>query len=116
MRGLPPPTDFNEGLRLLFSLAAISFAICCGIGLCVLVGVLIWGGWPKEFYGQILTTLGYIALGALALLGITQVGQLVGGPVGRFKGGIGKDGANFEAENTSSPAAPTVTTTTEVKP
>jgi hypothetical protein len=103
---LPPPTTFSEGMRFIFSIAAIAFAVCCGLGLVGLCGVLIWGNWPKEFYGQILTILGAIAIGALILLGITQVGQLVGGPVGRFKGGVSKTGLDFEASGSDAPIAP----------
>jgi len=95
---LPPPTTFSEGLRLLFAVAAIGFGVAVGLGMVVLVSVLVWGGWPAEYYGQILSILGWIAVGALGLLTVTQVGQLLGGPVGRFKGGISlKDGVNFDA-------------------
>ena len=58
MNKLPPPTTFSEGMRFIFSLAAIAFAIACGLGLVALVAVLVWGGWPATLYPKILTILG----------------------------------------------------------
>ena len=40
--------------------------------------------------------LGVVSIGALVLIGITQVGILLGGPVGRFKGKVGKDGIDLD--------------------
>ena len=51
----------------------------------------------------------------VALVGAAIYGALaVGGPVGRFKAGAGRDGATFELEDHDDPP-PIVTTTTEVK-
>ena len=105
MNKLPPPTTFSEGMRFIFSIAAIAFAVCCGLGLVALVAVFVWGGWPPSLYEKIIGILGWIAIGALLLLGITQIGQLVGGPVGRFKGGVSKAGLDFEASNSDAPIA-----------
>jgi hypothetical protein len=110
---LPPPTTFSEGMRLVFSIAAMAFAICCGLGLVALCSILIWGNWPAQYYGQILSILGFVAIGALVLLGITQAGQLLGGPVGRFKAdaeiagnkvGIEGSGANVPADTVAAAA------------
>jgi len=99
MQKLPPPTNFTEGLRLVFSLAAMLAGLAFGLGLIALVIVLVWGGWPENLFGQIIEILGAVAIGSVILIGITQVGMLLGGPVGRIKGSAGKGGVTLEAEN-----------------
>jgi hypothetical protein len=105
MSRLPPPTTFAEGMRLLFAIAALVAGIAFGVGLTVLVALLVWGGWPATLYPKILDILGYVAIGALALIGITQVGILLGGPVGRFKAAVGKEGATVEGDSASATIA-----------
>lgn len=106
LSGLPPPTTFAEGMRLLFALAALVAGISFGIGAIALVSVLVWGGWPPALYGQIVSILGIVAIGALALIGITQIGILLGGPVGRFKVSVDKTGVSGEASGTGEPMVP----------
>lgn len=114
MFSLPPPSTFAEGMRLLFALAAIVFGVAVGLGLVALTSVLIWGGWPASLFPKIISIIGWIAIGALSLLAITQIGILLGGPVGRFKGGVGKDGVQLEAsaDDEQTPVVTTTTTTT----
>lgn len=97
MMKLPPPATFAEGMRWLFSLCAIIAGICIGVGLIGLVSILVWGGWPAERFEQIITILGWVAIGGLGLMAAVLIGMLVGGPVGRFKGSAGKDGVSLEA-------------------
>ena len=85
-------------MRLLFAIAALIGAVAFGIGLVALVAVLVWGGWPVALYGKIIGILGIVAIGGLVLVAISQVGILLGGPVGRFKASASKDGASIEAE------------------
>lgn len=104
---LPPPTTFSEGMRLRFAVAALIAGVSFGLGLVALVVVFVWGGWPPSLYGQIIGILGWVAIGAIMLIGITQIGILLGGPVGRFKVAVDKSGASAEASapDTSSIAA-----------
>lgn len=113
---MPKPSNFNEGLRWLFAISGIAFGIAVGVSLVILVGIFVWGNWPAQFYGQILTILGWIAIGALSLLAITQIGQLLGGPVGRFKGSVSlKDGVSFDADGDKPDTQTTVTVETKGK-
>ena len=98
MLRLPPPATFAEGMRLLFAIAALLGAVAFGIGMVALVAVLVWGGWPAALYGKIIGILGIVAIGGLVLIGVSQIGILLGGPVGRLKTGVGKDGVTVEAE------------------
>lgn len=83
----------------MFAIAALIGAVAFGLGMIALVAVLVWGGWPEALYGKIIGILGVVAIGGLILIGISQVGILLGGPVGRFKGGVGREGVTFEAED-----------------
>lgn len=96
---LPPPTTFSEGMRLLFAVAVLIAGVAFGIGAIAIVAVLVWGGWGSNHYGQIISIIGWVAIGALALIGITQIGILLGGPVGRFKVAVDKTGASAEASS-----------------
>lgn len=95
---LPPPTTFAEGLRLLFAYAAIACGVAIGCAAVGLAAVFIWGGWPPALYGRIVEILGTALIGAIGLLGVCLVGMLLGGPVGRLKGSVSRDGASIEAE------------------
>lgn len=106
MTPLPPPTTFAEGMRLLFAIAALIGAVAFGIGLVALVAVLVWGGWPPALYGKIIGILGIVAIGGLVLIGISQVGILLGGPVGRFKASVDKAGASIEGSAPGEPMVP----------
>ena len=109
---LPPPTTFAEGMRLLFAIAALVAGVSFGLGAVAVVAILVWGGWPSEHFAKIIEILGIVAIGAIVLVGITQVGILLGGPVGRFKGGVSlKDGVHIDAADHE---AETVKVTTEV--
>lgn len=99
MTPFPPPATFAEGMRLLFALAALIAGVAFGIGCVALVAVLVWGGWPTVLYGKIVGILGIIAIGSLVLIGITQIGILLGGPVGRFSAKAGKSGVELSAED-----------------
>jgi hypothetical protein len=117
MSRLPPPTTFSEGMRLLFAIAALIAGIAFGLGAIATVAVLVWGGWPVDLYGKIVGILGTVAIGALVLIGITQIGMLLGGPVGRFKGGVSlKDGVTFDAADNDAPREMTVTATATTAP
>lgn len=105
MRNLPPPTSFAEGMRLLFAIAALVAGIAFGIGTVALVTILVWGNWPVTLYPKIVGLVGIIAIGGLVLIGITQVGILLGGPVGRFKAAVSREGATIEGDSGSAAIA-----------
>jgi hypothetical protein len=103
---LQPPQTFAEGMRLLFAIAALAAGFGFGLGAVAIVAVLVWGGWPPALYEKIIGILGIVAIGALVLVGLTQIGILLGGPVGRFKGSVSKTGLDFEASDSDAPIAP----------
>lgn len=110
---LPPPTTFAEGMRLLFALAAIVAGVAFGLGAIATVVVLVWGGWPSVLYPKIVSILGWTLIGALLLIAITQIGILLGGPVGRFKGSASlKGGLDVDASGTDTLPPQTQVTTT----
>lgn len=97
LRGLPPPTTFAEGQRALYGCLAAVAGLAAGVGAVALVAILVWGGWPETLFGQIVGILGTALIGGVSIMAIVIVGLLVGGPVGRFRGKVGKDGAELEA-------------------
>lgn len=106
MSPFPPPQTFAEGMRLLFAIAALVAGVAFGLGTVALIAVLVWGGWPASLYAKIIGILGVVAIGSLVLIAITQVGILLGGPVGRFSAKVGKQGAELSAEDHDTPPAP----------
>lgn len=113
MKGLPPPQTFAEGWRSIYGWAIIGSGLFCGLMAMAMVVIFVWGGWPEARYEQILTILGIGFGGFLAGMVIVMVAMAVGGPVGRFRGGVNKGGLEFEASNDP---PPTVTVSAEVKP
>jgi hypothetical protein len=96
---LPPPTTFAEGQRALFGWLMSAAGVFCGLGFAGVILLLWLGGWSQASEGQ---RIGAIALmGAGFPLGMISViiAMAVGGPVGRFKADISKDGASVEAES-----------------
>lgn len=111
---LPPPTTFAEGQRKLFGLLAAGAGMFCGAMAIAMICLLMWGNWSKAEEHTIVVIFGWTLGGFVAAMSAVIVGLLTGGPVGRFKAGISKDGATFETDAGSAP--PTVTTTTSVTP
>lgn len=105
MQKLPPPDTFAEGMRLLFAIAALVAGVAFGVGTVALVAILVWGGWPVALYPKIIGIIGVIAIGGLVLIGITQIGILLGGPVGRFKAAVSREGATLEGDSNAAPTA-----------
>lgn len=119
MMRLPPPANFAEGQRKLYGLLASAAGMFCGATAVGIIAVLVWGGWPTTLYGQIITILGSALIGFIAAMSAVIIGLMVGGPVGRFKGTVNKDGASLEAEGgatTSATANLTVTSKPEPLP
>lgn len=111
----PQPQTFAELWRgrmstALFVAGAGCFALAIGVLL------ILWlGGWPADTDRQRINIFGWALIGALAGMMAVIVSLAIGGPVGRFKGRLGRDGAELEAEDRDDPpAAPTVPTTTTV--
>lgn len=103
-RVLPPPTSFAEGQRALYGMLAAAAGIFCGIMALAMVALLMWGGWsPKEEH-SIVVIFGWTLAGFIVAMSAVMIGLLVGGPVGRFKGLVSKDGASIEADGDSSAA------------
>lgn len=100
---LPPPGTFSEGQRQFFGclasmagMAAFAFAVW-------VTRFFMTHKWSTEALQRaVIDNLGWALLAALAVMALVTVGLLVGGPVGRFKGAVGKDGASWEAESDNS--------------
>jgi hypothetical protein len=109
---IPPPTSFAEGQRLIYGWLAAAAGMFSGAVAIGLIAVLVWGGWPTSLYGQIVTILGIALGGFIACMAAVMIGLLVGGPVGRFKGSVTKEGATFEADGDPAPTSTKVTVET----
>ncbi len=110
---LPKPTTFAEGQRLIFGWLAAGAGIFCGLMAIAMIVLLTWGGWGKEEEHTIVIIFGWSLGGFISAMVVVLVGLLVGGPVGRFSGGITKGGLSFEAgkdEHQSVTVATTVET------
>jgi hypothetical protein len=113
---LPPPTTFAEGQRKLFGLLVAAAGMFCGAMAIAMICLLMWGSWSAKEEHTIVLIFGWTLGGYVASMAAVIVGLLVGGPVGRFKGSVGKDGATFEAETEGAATATKTTTTTVTGP
>lgn len=116
MIGLPPPTTFAEGQRKLFGLLAAAAGMFCGLMAITMICLLMWGGFSTKEEHTIVVIFGWSLGGFIAAMVAVIIGLMIGGPVGRFKGSVGKDGASFEAETEAAATAVKTTTTTTVSP
>lgn len=98
--GMPPPTTFAEGQRLIYGWLAAAAGMFCGATAIAIIAVLVWGNWPQNLYAQIITILGCALGGFIVAMAAVIVGLMVGGPVGRFKGSASRDGVSIEADAT----------------
>jgi hypothetical protein len=111
---LPPPTSFAEGQRMIFGCLVALSGMFCGACAVAMICLLMWGGFSAKEEHTIVVILGWSLGGFIASMAAVIMALAVGGPVGKFSGKVGKDGASFEASDHES--APTVTTTTTVTP
>lgn len=98
---LPPPTTFAEGQRKVYGWLVAGAGMFCGAVAVGVIAVLVFGKWPAPLFQQIITILGFALGGFILAMCFVIVGLLVGGPVGRFKAHVSKDGADVEADNGS---------------
>lgn len=97
---LPPPATFPEGQRALFGCLSSLAGMAAFVFAVWVTRYFMTHSWDGEvLQGKVIDNLGWALLAALAVMSFVTIGLLVGGPVGRFKGGVGKDGANFEVED-----------------
>lgn len=96
---LPAPTTFPEGQRSLALALASAAGVFCGLCLVGLVLILWLGGWTVDTQAQRITVLAVAMVGLITGMIAVVLGLLVGGPVGRFSGSVGKDGASFEVKD-----------------
>lgn len=115
MKALPPPGTFAEGQRAVALWLMAAAGVFAGIMVCAIIALLVWGGWAPANERLIL----YIIAGALGGFVVSMIAVIlalaVGGPVGRFKMDAGRQGVGFDLSGDQAGAAPTVTTTTEVR-
>lgn len=98
---LPPPTTFTEGQRALFGCLVAASGMFFGGFAAFLVSIFVWGNWPTDRNEQIIGILGWGFMIVLGIVAIVIVSLALGGPVGRLKGGLSKDGLQIEAEGDS---------------
>jgi hypothetical protein len=97
---LPPPTTFSEGQRSLFGCLASMAGMAAFVFAVWVTRFFMTHPWVGEvLQGKVIDNLGWALIAALAVMSFVTIGLLVGGPVGRFKGTVGKDGLGFEAED-----------------
>ena len=109
----PQPQTFAELWRGRMSTALLCAGMAC-FGLAIGALLIAWlGGWPAGTEHQRLNIVGWALLGALAGMMAVIVSLAIGGPGGRFRGRLSRDGAELEAEDRDDPLpAPAVTATT----
>ena len=111
---LPGPGTWAEGQRGLMSWLMAAAGVFSGFCIVFIVLLLWLGGWTVQTEAQRLTIIS-IALVAFAFGMIAVILALaVGGPVGRFKANLSKDGGGMELEGDT--ATVTTTTQTQVTP
>lgn len=102
---VPPPSTFSEGQRFIYGILASAAGMFCGTMAIVMICLLMWGNWPASEYHTIVVIFGWSLGGFIASMMAVIIGLLTGGPVGRFKAGITKEGATFETDATTNAAA-----------
>jgi hypothetical protein len=69
----------------------------CGMTSLGMIALLYFGHWSAGEQHTIVLIFGLALGGFIAAMTAVIVGLLAGGPVGRFKAHVSKDGADFEA-------------------
>jgi hypothetical protein len=102
---LPPPTSFAEGQRLIFGCLVAGAGMFCGLMAIGMIALLMWGNFGPAENHTIVVIFGWSLGGFIAAMTMVIVGLMVGGPVGRFKGGVSKAGLDWEvSDHEPSPA------------
>lgn len=96
---LPAPTNFAEGQRALFGCLVAFAGMFCGACSVGMIALLMWGGWSEKEEHTIVVIFGWSLGGFIASMAMVIGFLAVGGPVGRFKAGVSKDGANLEVSD-----------------
>jgi hypothetical protein len=95
---LPPPVTFNDGQRKLYGVLMAIAGVCFGLAAIAAACVVIWGTWPEGLAKIRLYIVGGGLLMASAGSILVTIALAVGGPVGRVKQRITKEGIETEME------------------
>jgi hypothetical protein len=98
MLKLPPPVTFNDGERKKYGALMAVAGVCYGLAAITAACVVIWGTWPESLAKLRLYFVGGAMLMASAGSILVTIALAVGGPVGRVKTRVSKDGLEAEAE------------------
>jgi hypothetical protein len=98
MLSLPPPTTFVEGERKKYGILMSIAGVCYGLAAIAAACVVIWGTWPEGLAKIRLYIVGAALLMACAGSICVTIALAVGGPVGRFKTKVSREGVEAEAE------------------
>jgi hypothetical protein len=101
MKWLVAPSTFSEGQRAIYGCAVIFAGMFAGVVCLGFIGIFVWSVYgkvlPVALWGQVVTIMGYGFSGFILAMIAVIMTLAVGGPVGRFKGGLSlKDGANLD--------------------
>ena len=97
----PPPTNFAEGQRRIYGIAAGIAGIAFGLAVLVGASIVVFGDWgPAQVRLQLYILGALLGAGTIGTM-IVTVGLLVGGPVGRVKTKADRTGFEIEAEGDS---------------
>ena len=108
---LPAPTTFAEGQQQRYGILVAAAGMFAGAMALGMVALLMWGKWSASQEHTIVVIFGWTLAGCIACMGFVIIGFLVGGPVGRLSGEVGKDGMKWDASRPDE--KPVVKTTTE---
>ena len=86
------PSNFVQTQARFYGRLIAAAGMSVGVGAVALVAVLVWGGWPVDLYGQIVTILGITLAGAMAIILYVIHALAIGGPIKNSKvKGLGLD-------------------------
>jgi hypothetical protein len=94
----PPPTSFAEGQRRLYGWLMSAAGVFCGAGFAGVILLLWLGGWSAASESQRLTSIALMGSGFPVGMIFVIVALSLGGPVGKFRAHVSKDGADVDAE------------------
>lgn len=98
---LPKPTTFAEGQRALYGWLMAAAGVFCGLGFAGVILLLWLGGWSQASESQRITAIALMGAGfPLGMISVI-VALAVGGPVGRIKAAVSREGGSIEAEGDS---------------
>lgn len=92
------PSTFEQAQARFYGRALVAAGVAIGCATVALIAVLVWGGWPTDLFGAIITILGVTAGGAQGILLYVIHALAIGGPVKNSQVILNKEGVNLKTE------------------